>query len=214
MMATPESGDDYSVIFDGVNLSTQVVEYLVGSPAYTLITGATYRFKVVSYNFNGAGTHSNIISSPACGEPSGLAKPVKLTSATTPTPSITIQWTAPTSDGGCPITGYAVYVDDGAGGSFVEANSDNDALVRGQPTLRELVVTRVSTVGATYRIQVVAISEVGQVTSTTLGVILASLPLQPPSPTLVASTSSSVTLDISSFPSSSEGGCPIVSFDI
>ena len=54
-----------------------------------------------------------------------------------------------------------MYVDDGAGGAFVEANTDNDPAVREQPTLRQLEVTRVTTPGATYRLKVIAINEAG-----------------------------------------------------
>lgn len=43
--------------------------------------------------------------------------------------------------------------------------------------------------------------------------ILAQLPDGPPVPALVSSSSSSVTLDVSDFPESSNGGCSIVSFD-
>jgi hypothetical protein len=108
-----------------------------------------------------------------------------------------------------------VYVDDGVGGGFVEANSDNDALVRSQPTLRQLVITRVSTVGAAYRVKVVAQSETGQATSPVLGTVLAALPLQPPAPALAApSSSTAATVDVSAFPSASASGCSPTSFDI
>jgi hypothetical protein len=72
----------------------------------------------------------------------------------------------------------------------------------------------VSTIGATFRIQVVAYSETGSVASPTLGAVLASLPLQPPAPALVESSSSRTSLDISAFPTASNGGCPVVSFDV
>ena len=45
------------------------------------------------------------------------------------TTSIDISWEPPTDNGGCQLTGYAVYVSDGSGG-FVEANADDDAAVR------------------------------------------------------------------------------------
>lgn len=73
--------------------------------------------------------------------------------------------------------GYVVHVDDGADGAFVEANEDNDPLVRNKPSLRELTVTRLSTIGATYRIKVEAQNVAGQGISPVLGVVLASLPL-------------------------------------
>lgn len=107
----------------------------MGSPEHSLLAGTTLRFKVIAYNYNGAGSPSEIAALRVCGVPSGLGKPTKLASSTS-TPSITARWEEPASTGGCPITGYAVFVDDGAGGAFVEANSDQDALVRDLPGLR------------------------------------------------------------------------------
>ena len=50
---------------------------------------------------------------------------------------MTLEWTAPNDDGGCPITGYAVFRDDGVTGDpTVEINSDNDIDIRNKPTLR------------------------------------------------------------------------------
>jgi hypothetical protein len=90
LMATPDSGDDYEVVFDSVNTSTQLTEYLVTTPDYNLTTGAVYRFRVKAFNFNGPSTASDITSVRVCGQPSGLAKPTKLVAVTAPTPSITI----------------------------------------------------------------------------------------------------------------------------
>jgi len=43
------------------------------------------------------------------------------------TNKITIGWTEPLSNGGCPITGYSVYRDDGNEGAVnIEVNSNND----------------------------------------------------------------------------------------
>jgi hypothetical protein len=39
---------------------------------------------------------------------------------------MTVSWSDPSDDGGCPITGFAVYVDDGNLGSFSEVNVAND----------------------------------------------------------------------------------------
>ncbi len=137
------------------------------------MTGNYYRFKVVVFNFNGPSEASEITAVRVCGQPSGLDKPVKLAATTAPEPSITVQWRAPASSGGCPILGYVVYVDDGADGLFVEANQDNDPLVRDRPTLNELTITRAPTIGATYRIKVTARGPAGEVTSPVLGVVLA-----------------------------------------
>ena len=48
-----------------------------------------------------------------CVPPSQLAPPSFVSTTTT---SMTISWDAPLNDGGCPITGYAIFSDYGTGG--------------------------------------------------------------------------------------------------
>jgi hypothetical protein len=52
-----------------------------------------------------------------------MEAPTRITSTTN---SIDIQWQAPTSNGGCPILEYAVFVDDGNSGLFTEINQPKD----------------------------------------------------------------------------------------
>ena len=55
---------------------------------------------------------------------------------------MTLIWSAPNNDGGCPITSYALFRDDGASGNpTIEINSDNDVNVRDKPTLRTVIVS-------------------------------------------------------------------------
>jgi hypothetical protein len=56
----------------------------------------------------------------------------------------------------------------------------------------------------------------GEIESPILGVVLAGLPLAPPAPVMMPELSSStvITIDISDFPTSSNGGCPILTFEI
>jgi hypothetical protein len=92
LMATPESGDAFSVVLDTVLRSTQVTEFLVSSPTYSLTTGANYQFKVIAHNFNGPSAASPVSTFRVCGDPSGLAQPFRVTATTTPTPSLTVGW--------------------------------------------------------------------------------------------------------------------------
>lgn len=65
-----------------------------------------------------------------------FAAPVRTTSTAT---TITVSWQAPLNNGGCPITGYAVYMDDGTGlGTFNEVNAITDPAVRDIPGLNSL----------------------------------------------------------------------------
>ena len=78
-------------------------------------------------------------------------------------------------------------VDDGETGDFIEANVDFDTNVRLKPSLSQLVITKLqlANLGNTFRVKVKAFNPAGEIDSPILGVILASLPLQPPMPVFV-----------------------------
>jgi hypothetical protein len=175
-----------------------------------------YRFYLLAYNFNGASDPSDIATLTPCDVPSSWSKPTKVSTTTS---SISISWNEPGSNGGCAITSYAVYMDDGYGGLFIEVNSALDPLVRDLPSLGALTITTFPNAlmqGFIFRIKVRVFNAAGYVDSSILGVVLASLPLQPPSPTKTTSktTTSKITIDISNFPTASNGGSSILSYNI
>jgi hypothetical protein len=89
-----------------------------------------------------------------------MTAPTRLDSTTT---SIMLSWVEPINDGGCPITSYAVFRNDGTSTSItVEANAPSDTNVRDRPTLRQLLVTNfpVGSTGMTFTFAVQAINEV------------------------------------------------------
>lgn len=80
--------------------------------------------KVSAMNYNGEGPKSNPLNIQACVIPSGVPKPVLVSSSIS---SITISWGSVENDGGCPIVGYEIYRDDGLGGPIsTEVNSIGD----------------------------------------------------------------------------------------
>lgn len=131
----PETGNTWEA-FNGVTLGLrdQVKANVIG-----LTAGKAYDFKVVAHNFNGAGTVSADFSFRSCILPSGFAAPTRKTSTAT---TVELEWQPPSDSGGCAITGYAVFKDDGTGsGTFAEVNTANDPALRGQPGLNSAVVT-------------------------------------------------------------------------
>ena len=57
-MATQESGDTFTPVFESLGVSSEVTEYLVEG----ISQGSTLKFKVSAHNFNGESPHSEISS--------------------------------------------------------------------------------------------------------------------------------------------------------
>lgn len=99
---------NFYTVYDGSS-APSTTSYVVKN----LTPGSYYQFRVYSHNFNGKSDPSSYTGAYACGNPSDFSAP-KLVSTTST--SITIQWDAPKSDGGCPIQDYAIKRDqDGTG---------------------------------------------------------------------------------------------------
>lgn len=139
-------GGDFSEIYDG--------SYAPGITHFEktgLTTGLQYKFIVYAANYNGWSAGSNEGSFYVCDEPSSFAAPYLTDQSTT---QLDINWSEPGDTGGCSITGYAIYRDDGANGSIdTEVNSANDANVRDLPSLNSFAVTNFpsSSEGNTFR---------------------------------------------------------------
>jgi hypothetical protein len=95
---------NFNLVYNGIGYPN-VLTYT----ATNLITGLPYRFKLVSYNVNGASPDSSIVTIYSCLKPTKVFAPYKISTTTT---SITIGWFEPTSNG-CPITGFEIYRDTG-----------------------------------------------------------------------------------------------------
>lgn len=191
-------GGDFEEIYYGENSAT-LTTYTVTN----LTPGRQYRFKTQAENMNGFGLESTITSIYACTEPSQFAAPKFKESTST---SLTIQWEEPEENGGCAITGYAVFRDDhDATDPSIEVNSANDASVRNIPTLREKAATLLNTdIGETYRFKVQVFNQAGlSAFSDTVSMIFATVPGTPSAPTEVSSSTDSITI---SFTATDNGG--------
>lgn len=137
-------------------------------------TGLSYRFSVQAINSNGVSEQSDTTTLYACDTPSGLAAPIYVNSDQTNL-TIEISWDAPTDDGGCPVTGFEVYYDDGVSGpTIVSSIASND------PSINTAEIEfATGTVGDEYLFFVRAINQAGYVESNTIKIALASLPSKP-----------------------------------
>lgn len=193
--------DDYTLVYDGTN-SPEVAEYIFPNADSNL----TYRFYLTAVNFNGESTASGILSAIPCSTPSGMPTPTATTVTQT---AIGIEWNPPSNDGGCEITGYKIYIDDGAGGAFTEHDAAN---VNNKPFLNSYSVTvGTPTLGNTYKLKVTAVNKVDVVESDTISVILASVPDTPAVPT---STSDGYDLIVTMTAPASNGGSAIISYQL
>lgn len=112
---------------------------LTSFTADDLQTGGYYKFKISAFNYNGQGPLSDELAVYACVAPSKMQMPQRVSSTDT---SLVLSWMAPSDDGGCPILGYAVFINDGLGGPITtEVNSAIDTNVRDLPSLRQLEIT-------------------------------------------------------------------------
>lgn len=124
------TGVDSVQVYDGYNYPN-VRKYLVTG----LQTGINAGFTVQAINYNGPSEASDPAYFIICRAPSQFAAPTMPEVTRT---TMTLEWRAPESDGGCPITSFYLYADDGAGGSYSEIDASE---VNDLPALRKHTVT-------------------------------------------------------------------------
>lgn len=83
-----------------------------------MTAGESYKFKVSAFNSVGESLLTDSIMIIASDLPEKPVNPPILISSTQSTISITLTAIPPASNGGSPITGYIVMIDDGLGGAF------------------------------------------------------------------------------------------------
>jgi len=120
-----------------------------------LTNGLYYTFRAYSVNFNGVSLEPSLsVSYFACTEPTGLDKAQIVSQTAT---ALQISWASPQDNGGCRVTGFVIYRDDGQGGDIsTEVNAISDVEVRDLPSLNTFEVTSfpADSVGLTFRFQI------------------------------------------------------------
>jgi hypothetical protein len=80
------------------------------------------------------GAESDFVKVYACVVPSGMDAPSYVSTTST---SLLLKWPEVKDVGGCPITGYSVFRDDGSNGA---TTTEVDSTKKTIPTLRQLAV--------------------------------------------------------------------------
>ena len=205
-----QESTQYTKIYDGqVSLTPSQTTYSFNNA----VLGNEYTFYVTVVTYNGESDPSTIFSTYACVAPSGFAAPT-IDSVTLS--SISISWIPPTFDGGCPISGYAVFLDSGSG--YNEVNSANDVNVRNKPELRSFIITSLgsATTGSTVKIKIAAYA-FDSVFSSVKSVLIAIVPNAPTtSVTRVddGSKDSSITISFNTISTSDMNGAQVLSYSL
>ena len=189
----------------------QVLRYTEGS----VETGSRVSFRLYAINFNGMSEVSDTFTFSVCTEPEGMPAPYKVSSSAN---ELNLAWNEPQDDGGCPLTGFAIYRDDGEGGEVVtEVNTDNDSEIRNNPILRQATITNfpAGSVGQYFRYKMVAFNREGSTDSALVTVLNAGPPNTPSSaPLLTDQTDTYITVSLPLISDDDNGGSDIVSYNI
>jgi hypothetical protein len=155
-----------------------------------LIPGAQYTFTASAVDFNGEGAISTSVTLSSCVVPSGVLPPSLFVQTEN---SITLRWQHPDDDGGCPVSNYKIYRDDGADGAITTL------VTTAEPYLFEHTVTLDSSLtGLSLRFTLEAINSEGStLNSGYLSALVAQVPTTPAAgPARVASTRHSLSISL------------------
>jgi hypothetical protein len=97
-------------LFGDFKLITKVSSSLTQITISDLIKGRSYRFKVIAEHFNQEGPESDTALLYACMAPTGLSAPKFIDTTAT---YMSLQWSEPSDNGGCPLLSYYLMRDDG-----------------------------------------------------------------------------------------------------
>lgn len=199
---------DYDLVYDGEGVLT-VVTY----EAMDLDTGHPYRFYTLALNHVGESAPSEVTQIFACDKPSGLSAPTKVSVSKT---SVTVKWTQPSDDGGCPIASYGILRDGGpSDDTFVEVHASE---VNDHPSLDEFTVTDLPAdiVGEQIKIKMQTFN-IGGYSSQSEEVLVVTISDKPSAPTNgPVSVTDITTIDRIRvvYEEPDNGGSPITNFEI
>ena len=163
-------GGDFTEIYDGRE-NLQIFEYEVAG----LVSQRLYRFRVAGIDVNGVGQFSTPVALRACKPPETLAQPEILSISKT---EFEMGWEDPLIFGGCPVTSFQLYRDDGELGE-VSIPIDPDEVALRTDRYKFTVVLDETFTGKSMRVKVEASNVMGSVTSRATQFTLSDVPGKP-----------------------------------
>ena len=175
-MNTDTTFGNYVTVFDSPMNCFSTCQFLV-TDSELVVPGQGYRFRVSAIYQNGyAETSDDSDLVYACTPPS-YQNPPSLVAVSSS--EITLQWDYPLNLGHCALSGFALHMNDGAGGdSYSEVDS---GLIRDKPSYTQHSTSSPSTIGATYLFKVEAYNPKGSTFSEAVGFVFADIPSTPTS---------------------------------
>src|SRR2546421_362491 len=188
---------------NGETLKTTIGNVLTYTDT-TVTNGVTYYYQVSAVNNVGEGPRSNEASATPTAPATPPSAPQGL-SASPGDATVTLTWSAPSSNGGSPITNYRIYRATTSGGETLKATIGN-AL-----TYTDTAVTN----GVTYYYQVSAVNNVGEGPRSNEASATPTAPATPPgAPQSLVATAGDATVTLTWSAPSSNGGSPITNYRI
>lgn len=111
MMDTSNSQGTFQIVYDGTTSYPDITNYWTSY----VVSGRSYIFRVKGKYQNGFTSYSvNSLPIWACSPPSDLPRPHLVSVSSM---QITLSWSEPFIVGSCDLKGFALYMNDGQGGS-------------------------------------------------------------------------------------------------
>ena len=205
-MSEATTNSDFKLIFDGYAKHKTLF-----FNATNLKTGSSYSFYLVEKNFNGYGDTSSQSTWTVWIPPSGVGKLI-FNGATSS--SITLSWSKPTNNVGCPITGFRLLRSNGDG---TTPTIQELVIVQDNPELTSWTTTGLTKIGSEYMFYLIVYNEVGSASSNVFSFVLAAVPDTPTNIVFQDYTSTGVNKIILSFVSlttAQNGGSSILGYQI
>src|SRR2546421_200467 len=169
-----------------------------------LTNGVTYYYQVSAVNNVGEGPRSNEASATPTA-PAGPPTAPQGLGASPGDATVTLTWSAPSSNGGSPITNYRIYRATTSGGETLKATIGN------QLSYSDGGLTN----GVTYYYQVSAVNAAGEGPRSNEASATPTAPATPPgAPQGLSATAGDATVTLTWSPPSSNGGSPITNYRI